>query len=362
MGAFRLSEKLEIQSHKGPYSVIFDESDLSSLSSDVKDDFHFVVDKKVSSLYEKDLKPILKKDSVLILEATEKAKSLDRFPAYVEHFVSKQIRKGNTLIAIGGGIIQDITSFLSAVLLRGLDWKFYPTTLLAQADSCIGSKSSINVGGAKNILGTFTPPTQIRVNTKFLETLGKEDFRSGIGEMLKVHAIDGPASFDKIAKDYEKLQADQRILQNYIQASLRLKKHFIEVDEFDRGARNVMNYGHSFGHALESASDFAIPHGIAVTIGMDMANQLAVKLGRINLKHHERMHPVLAANFRGFTKVHIPIDRFILALSKDKKNVGGLVRLVLPIREARIEIVNLPNDQELQEFCRDYLDALPNQP
>src|SRR5204862_184742 len=102
------------------------------------------------------------------------------------------------LLAVGGGITQDITCFLAATLLRGIDWHFYPTTLLAQADSCIGSKSSINVGAAKNILGTFPPPKQVTISTCFLDTLDPGDVRSGVGEMLKVHAIEGPGAFAKI--------------------------------------------------------------------------------------------------------------------------------------------------------------------
>ena len=106
--------------------------------------------------------------------------------------VDKKIRRGQFLIAIGGGIIQDITCFLASTVMRGLPWIFYPTTLLAQSDSCIGSKSSINSGAVKNILGTFTPPKKVVIDVGFLGTLEKKDLFSGIGEMLKVHAIDSP--------------------------------------------------------------------------------------------------------------------------------------------------------------------------
>src|SRR5581483_3202456 len=193
---------------------------------------------------------------------------------------ARKIRRNHVLVAIGGGIIQDITCFLAATMLRGLPWNFIPTTLLAQADSCIGSKSSINAGEAKNILGTFTPPARVDVSTRFLKTLDERDIRSGIGEMLKVHAIEGPQSFDQIAHDYENILSDDSVMLHYIRRSLDIKKRIIEIDEFDRGPRNVMNYGHSFGHAIESATDFAVPHGIAVTLGMDLANYTAVRTGR----------------------------------------------------------------------------------
>ncbi|MCH8037725.1 MAG: ankyrin repeat domain-containing protein, partial [Proteobacteria bacterium] len=114
-------------------------------------------------------------------------KSLDRFPGYVEHLVARGIRRDHTLIAIGGGVIQDITCFLAATLLRGVAWKYHPTTLLSQADSCIGSKSSINAGKAKNILGTFTPPAEVFVGARFLATLAAVDVRSAIDDSTPLH-------------------------------------------------------------------------------------------------------------------------------------------------------------------------------
>ncbi|MEK7862885.1 MAG: 3-dehydroquinate synthase, partial [Chloroflexota bacterium] len=261
-----------IQSHRGPYTVDFDDDALAHLDADVPAGAHFLVDARVAELHGADLRRVLASRSVLTIAATEAAKSLDRFPAYVERLVERGVRRGHVLVVVGGGITQDIACFLAATLLRGLEWRFYPTTLLAQADSCIGSKSSINVGEIKNVLGTFTPPSRIVIGGRVLATLDERDLRSGIGEMLKVHAIAGPDAFDRIAADYPRLLSDPALLRSYIRASLEIKRRIIEEDEFDRGIRNVMNYGHSFGHAIESATAYAVPHGIAVTIGMDMAN------------------------------------------------------------------------------------------
>ena len=348
-------EPLVIQSHRGPYTVTFDESAFAHLNSDVPPQSHFIVDDKVARLYGRELDNVLSSPSVLRIEATEANKSLDKFPAYVEHLVGHGIRRGHVLVAIGGGIMQDITCFLAATLFRGLEWHFYPTTLLAQADSCIGSKSSINVGKVKNVLGTFTPPRQITISTRVLATLEEQDFRSGIGEMLKVHAIDSPASFDRITADYARLSTEPETLQHYIYRSLEIKKAFVEQDEFDRGIRNVLNYGHSFGHAIESATDFAVPHGIAVTIGADMANYVAVRLGRMDVRHYERMHPTLAANYAGFEHIEIPLEAFLDALSKDKKNIGAQFTLILPDAEARVSRGQYANDANFRAICADYL-------
>ncbi len=351
-----MSETLTIKSHKGPYTVFFNETALQDLNTDISDNTHFIIDKRVAELYRDDMPNVLSASSLLIIEAAESNKSLDKFPAYVQHLVDHQIRRDHRLVAIGGGIIQDITCFLAATLLRGVSWEFYPTTLLSQADSCIGSKSSINCGEAKNILGTFTPPNKIHLATSFLDTLDERDNRSGVGEMLKVHVIDGPSSFDAIAADYDRLFSNQATMVHYVRRALEIKKNYIERDEFDQGPRNIFNYGHSFGHAIEAATKFAIPHGIAVTIGMDMANWIAWKLGVGTESHYRRMHQTLASNYHAFDLTPVPIDLFISAIGKDKKNVGANVTLILPGFDARVSRGEYPNDDNFRALCAEYLE------
>ncbi|HVI50677.1 MAG TPA: AroB-related putative sugar phosphate phospholyase (cyclizing) [Candidatus Sulfotelmatobacter sp.] len=332
-----MSDQMVIESHTGPYSVHFDEAGLDRVNASVPDQAHFIIDSKVAELYRHRMGNILASPNVLLIEANEGAKSLERFPAYVEKLVSRKLRRDHHLVAIGGGVIQDIACFLAATMLRGVDWQFFPTTLLAQADSCIGSKSSINCGDAKNIMGTFTPPRQITISTDFLSTLDEDCIRSGIGEMLKVHVIAGPQAFDTLAADYDQLFNDRPAMIAAIRRSLEIKKGYIETDEFDRGPRLVFNYGHSFGHAIEAATEFAIPHGIAVTIGMDMANWTAWKLNVGSEENFRRMHPVLARNSRPYIGTPVPLQPFMAALSKDKKNVGsGSATLILPNRQAQV--------------------------
>ena len=238
--------------------------------------------------------------------------------------------------------------------MRGVAWRFYPTTLLAQADSCIGSKSSINVGGYKNQLGTFIPPTDITVSADLLDTLDEADVRSGIGEMLKVHVISSWEDTRAIFNDYPRLARDKALLDRYIHRSLEIKQEKIEIDEFDRQERQIMNYGHSFGHAIESATDFAIPHGIAVTIGMDTANFLSWQFGLTDKFTFEELHPVLAANYAGFEQTPIPDERFFTALGNDKKNVGSDVSLILLHGPGQLFKERYPNDGRLREACQDY--------
>lgn len=337
---------------------MFDAEALARLDESAPPGTHFIVDANVARLYERDLGRVLSSHSVLLVEASEASKSLERLPCYVDHLVARAIRRHHRLIAIGGGVIQDITCFLAATLLRGVAWEFYPTTLLAQADSCIGSKSSINAGAAKNILGTFTPPARIFVTPRVLKTLTDVDRRSGVGEMLKVHAIAGPGDFDAIAGDYARLLSDDAVMQRYIRRSLEIKKAIIEIDEFDQGPRNVMNYGHSFGHAIETATDYGVPHGIAVTIGMDMANYVAAGLKVAPVSHFQRMHGVLRANYAGFERTPIPFERFVTALAKDKKNTDCELSLILPGQDGLVRVIRRPADESFMRACTEYLTTI----
>ncbi len=354
MVVLHVSDEIKILSQKGEYFVNFFSSCIDQLNQQPIENAIYIVDQNIARIYDNRLGNILNSKKVLIIEATEENKSLTQFPAYVDSLVGLNVRREQKLVAIGGGIIQDITCFLAATMMRGLPWMFYPTTLLAQSDSCIGSKSSINSGEVKNILGTFTPPEQVVIDVDFLQTLEEKDIFSGIGEMIKVHAIDSPESFDLMTQSYEKIRNDRLEMEKFIYRSLLIKKRLIEIDEFDLGPRNVMNYGHSFGHAIESATNFAIPHGIAVTIGMDIANYVASKLGVSTNHHFERMHDVMDKNSQTYRHVYIDVNALMLALSKDKKNSATQLRLILPDQDGCIHIGLYDNNDKLLDIINDY--------
>ncbi len=352
-----MSESFSVQSHTGPYQVHFAGGALARLNTLVSGTIHVLVDARIARLYEEPLRG-LRAASVTLVEAEERAKTLEEMPLYVRKLLEQGFRRHHRLVAIGGGIIQDITCFLAATMMRGVDWLFFPTTLLAQADSCIGSKSSINVGSFKNVLGTFTPPREVFIDVGLLRTLDERDVRSGVGEILKVHAIDGPESFQDVAKAYDRLFEDDAVLAHYIQRALRIKKRFIEEDEFDRGPRQIFNYGHTFGHAIEAATEFAVPHGIAVTMGMDLANFLAWRLGHSDRQTFDRMHPTLRRNYRGYETLSIPGDRFFAALQHDKKNIGQReVTAILPDMRGCPVRVQRPADAPFQDACTSYFEG-----
>ncbi|GAI32171.1 unnamed protein product, partial [marine sediment metagenome] len=243
--------------------------------------------------------------------------------------LDNNIKRNNKLIAVGGGIIQDITGFVSSILLRGVEWIFYPTTLLAQSDSCIGSKTSINVDDFKNQLGTFYPPQRIILDVNFLKTLTLTDMKSGLGEIIKVHLLDGEKSLEYINSHYEQAFSDPAVVKDLIFRSLMIKKNIIEKDEFDKDYRNIMNYGHTFGHAIESVSNYEVCHGQAVTMGMDIANYISLKMGMLLDEPHEIMREVLLKNYPDYSLRREQLTSFLTALTKDKKNVDENLSAIL---------------------------------
>ena len=211
------------------------------------------------------------------------------------------------------------------------------------------------MGATKNILGTFNPPQRIYVHAGFLETLEEKDIHSGVGEIIKVHAIEGIAAFDRLAADFDGLFSERRVLLGYIRSALLIKKRFIEEDESDRGIRNIFNYRHSFGHAAESVTQFGVPHGIGVTIGMDMANYIAAKRDYLPVRHYHRMHAMLHRNYAKFAGTPIPLDVMLSALMKDKKNSSTMLRLIFPVGDqATIQRVEVSPDETFRSHCAMY--------
>lgn len=359
MAGLRVSKELRIRSLKGEYSVEFKDGAFKDIEAYVPENSYFIIDKKVRRLYAPVLDRIASKYPSIEIEASEYQKSLEKFPLYVEKLVSDGVRRGFALIAIGGGIIEDITCFLASVLFRGLEWRFFPTTLLAQADSCIGSKSSINCGSIKNVIGTFCPPSKIVVDTEVLGTLEDNEMSSGIGEMLKVHIMNGQTSFAKIADAFDELRSDRGVLTRFICESLAIKKKYIEEDEFDVGYRNLLNYGHTFGHAIESATSFQVPHGIAVTLGIDLANYYAAETGLISVGLFEIMHVVLKKNYNNFCTISVPFDAFIQSILRDKKNTNSELGLILPTgAEAEVKKIFRAPDERFQNICRTFFETV----
>lgn len=292
----------------------------------------FIIDKKVYGLYEEKLKPVISDSPYYMLDAVETNKNIEQVLEIIDQMVDLKSRRNTNLISIGGGIVQDISGFAANILYRGVSWTWIPTTLLAQADSCIGSKTSLNYKHYKNLLGYFYPPDRIYVNTEFVHTLEQNDYLSGLGEMMKCALMGGYECYLKTVRNIEDLlMRKDEILINEIMKALEFKKRVIEVDEFDQGYRNIMNYGHTFGHALESTSDYAVPHGQAVSFGIIMANEISAARGYISRHLKEEVKRSIGAIVnKGLLKPeYLELSKYLGALKKDKKYTGNLHNCIL---------------------------------
>lgn len=344
-------DELRVNSSIRDYSVIFVDDFSEPLAGDLENSF-FLIDKCVSELYSEKLQNVLQRRH-LIVEATESNKTLDFVKLVVRFLLADDIKRNDRLVAIGGGIVQDIAGFVASILFRGIEWVFYPTTLLAQCDSCIGSKTSINVDKFKNQLGTFYPPQRVVLDINFLKTLSLTDIKSGLGEIIKVHLLDGADSLEYISSQLASASwLGKDLILDLILRSLTIKKKIIEKDEFDRDYRNILNYGHSFGHAIESATDYKVCHGQAVTIGMDMANYISLKLGLLPQKWYDLMGKVLRKNYPDVQLEQA--GQIMTALAKDKKRVDQNVELILTKGPGKMLKVGLP-EQSIKQFLGEYL-------
>ncbi len=293
----------------------------------------FVVDENVWRHWSGGLLAGIPEQDRMVFPVSEERKTLAGVEEIYDRLMSRSAKKNVTLVSFGGGIVQDVTGFVASTLYRGINWVLVPTTLLAQADSCIGSKTSLNYKRFKNVLGTFFPPSEIHVHAPFLRSLPDDDFRSGLGEVAKLHLMGGPQSTAALAADLPRLLArDPAPLLRAIRRSLEIKLSYMEGDEFDTGRRNLLNYGHCFGHALETVSDYAIPHGQAVIVGMLLANAAATRRGLLAPTAAARIAetlllPCLSVPVR---EQHLAPDGLVAAMKQDKKRVGeGLVMVML---------------------------------
>ena len=348
-----MTEPLLIRSYRWNYSAQFVENILPVLREQVEARDVIILDNNVATLYP-EIAAFAGCRNHHLIEPAESAKTYQCLTPLLDALIRGGFTKSDRLIAIGGGIVQDITAFTASILLRGVNWLFFPTNLLAQCDSCIGSKTSINFGEYKNQLGGFYPPKAIYIATAMLTTLSASELRSGIGEMLHYFCVAGRAELDwskpRLAPALEQGQG----LDELIHRSLSIKKSMVEIDEFDQGPRNVFNYGHSFGHALESATNFAVPHGIAVGFGMDLANLISARLGLIAMNLRNELREIFAPVWRDVNLDTLNLPRYFNALGKDKKNEGREIKVILTKGPGHMFKTTLLLDDATKMFIQSY--------
>ncbi len=289
----------------------------------------------------------------VFVKALETNKSLEASPKLIEGMRSGGATRSTQLVAVGGGIIQDLSAFIASVYMRGLRWTYVPTTVLAMVDSCIGGKSSINVGPYKNLVGTIHPPERVLIDPAFIRTLPVDQRASGLVEAVKICFCRGEEAFRKHMSFGPSTDMTEDKLEGLIINSLLAKKWFIEIDEFDRKERLLLNFGHTFGHAMEGASHFAIAHGIGVGLGIECAIAFEQSRG-VNYSQVPRVHELqehLGAMIRSDKTVDVELrklnlDEVLDRVGSDKKHGKDFYTLILIDPNGEVVLQKLPRTDE----------------
>ncbi|MBO0738282.1 MAG: 3-dehydroquinate synthase [Alphaproteobacteria bacterium] len=276
----------------------------------------------------------------VVLPPGEATKDLDHFGKLVEEILTVGIERGTLLVALGGGVVGDLTGFAAATLLRGIDFVQIPTTLLAQVDSSVGGKTGINTRGGKNLIGAFYQPRLVLADTSVLCSLPRRELLAGYAEIVKYGLIrDADFFFWLEAKGSSVYELADNALRRAVLTSCAMKAAIVAGDEREEGERALLNFGHTFGHALEAETGFGsrLLHGEAVALGMVLAFDFAARLGIGSGQDAGRVRRHLAAAGlpTGLAEIGlagIPADRLMGYMSKDKKVRDGRIALILPRR------------------------------
>jgi 3-dehydroquinate synthase len=329
-----------IQSKSHPYSVETFEDLASTLAAtSLPERSHWLVDQVLLHLHPAAFRGRLPELRTVLIEATEERKSYEAIGPVFLDLLGKGLKRDGNLVVVGGGVVQDIGCFIATVLARGIRWELVPTTLLAQADSCIGSKSSINIGSFKNQIGTFYPPHRVLLGPAALRSLPWDEMRSGVGEIIKFQLLTGESEFRELMRDLADLSGQPQAIAKWIHRSLEIKQGYIEEDELDRGRRNLLNYGHTFGHAYESATHYGIPHGIAVVLGMLTATYVSTQMSMTDRAHFDDVRAQLLPWCQpyGDLLAKVNLDEVIRAMRRDKKNTVDGVNCILTYGFGKME-------------------------
>lgn len=316
--------------------------------------FCIVTDSNVALLYAGALKEELRQTFSNIFLYTiptgEEHKNISTVNGIYEFLIQNHFDRQDVLIALGGGVVGDITGYTAATYLRGIDYIQVPTTLLSQTDSSIGGKTGIDFMHYKNMVGAFYMPKMVYMNLSVLESLPREQLVSGFGEILKHGLIKDIAYFEWMKAHYNEIwMLKYNILEEMVYVSCKIKRGVVERDPMEKGERALLNFGHTIGHAIEKLSDFELSHGTCVGIGIVAASYLSKMQGNITDKEFAMIEQTLA-QFGLKTSVEWMDAKEVLAVTKsDKKMVGSKVKFILLETIGKAYIYKELTDEQILE-------------
>lgn len=328
---------------KPSYSIFIGDNLISFIPQDLLKNYNFgkvavITDSKVEALYGDKFQRALQsagiKSELFSFPEGEASKNLDTVITLARSLVQKGFDRKDLIIALGGGVVGDIAGFLASIYMRGLPYIQVPTTLLAQVDSSVGGKTGVDLPEGKNLIGTFYQPHSVYIDVQFLKTLPKTEIKNGLAEVVKYGCILKRSLFNILNKYGTSIyDLPPKPLEKIIYDSIAIKAKVVSADERESGLRRVLNFGHTIGHALEAHSEYRVPHGLAVAVGMAIEAKLSELLG-INEE------PLFDPLIKLLEKLELPwrvshlgikadISQIYSFLSKDKKVWKGKLTWVL---------------------------------
>lgn len=350
--------KLEmyIKSQDKSYPIFIDNDDISDLKRKISDaccnkNYIVVFSQKVYKLYSKVLD--FPKDKIFILKDGEQQKNYKNYIKILNFALSKKLKREDYIIAIGGGVIGDIAGFAASTYMRGINFIQVPTTLLAMTDSSVGGKVAINTSYGKNLIGAFFQPKIVFINTNFLSTLDENQYKSGLGEVLKYGFIEKSCNPDSeinllnfLRENYEKIQKkDSVVMQKLIYDCVSLKIIVVQKDEKESGLRKILNYGHTYAHAVEKLTNYRkYTHGECVIEGIYFALNLASNLNLIDRDYQFIIKDILEKFGYKKMKSYSP-KKYIPIMTTDKKATNDYIKFILPTKYGTVEEYNFTPDE-----------------
>ena len=343
-------EKIRVELAERSYDIAIGTNVLKKIvnnlkSFDLSPKIAIVSNPTVFSLYGKPVLNAIKKarfDAVtVIIPDGETYKDLMWLQHIYKELLTHKLDRSSALIALGGGVVGDITGFAASTYMRGISYIQIPTTLLAQVDSSVGGKTGVNHKLGKNMIGTFWQPRLVWIDVDTLKTLPKKELVAGIAEVIKYGVIYDEDLFHTLETKKDKiLKLDRKVLVHIIKRSCEIKADVVSKDERESGLRSILNFGHTIGHAIETATDYKkYLHGEAVALGMCLEARLSQKLEIIDNKAVERIKKLVDSfGLPSELPTDIDMDRMLSSMKLDKKAVAGALKFILPERVGRVRI------------------------
>jgi len=332
------TEIIKVSAGRSRYGIVVGRSILQKAFEEIFEEYKdykiaIITDSNVEKIYGNRILQILdKNDRVFILsfKAGEESKNRKTKEELEDRLFELGFGRDTLVIALGGGVTGDLAGFMAATYMRGVPFIQIPTTLLSQVDSSIGGKVGIDHPSGKNLIGAFYPPNKVYIDLDFLSTLPNEEIVNGIAEIVKAAIIKDGEFFAYLESNIDRVvKLEKEFIDNAIISSLKIKANIVQTDEKESGLRKILNFGHTIGHSIEILSDFEIPHGRAVGMGMAVETLISEKIGILKLEEKDRIFQLLKKSKLLDISFKVPADDIIKKTILDKKTRKGVVEYSL---------------------------------